>query len=145
MQQVDGQRKGSVLYLHNDFLYRRDKEHNGSKRFRCRRELCTARARQKNGEDVVHLSSVHNHCMEDIGVLQLKTDLKKAAYEVDARTSNKLLFDNLTGNHEAGSRITYAEVEKSRHPMQLMQLKLNRNYLTMPTLTWSSSGNQKLR
>ena len=31
MQEVEGQRKGSVLYLHNDYLYRRDKERNGIK------------------------------------------------------------------------------------------------------------------
>ena len=69
MQEVEGQRKGSVLYLHNDYLYRRDKERNGIKAFRCRRESCPARARQKNGEDVVNFFSSHNHGMEDIDVL----------------------------------------------------------------------------
>jgi len=86
---VEGQRKGSVLYLHNDYLYRRDKERNGIKAFRCRRESCPARARQKNGEDVVNFFSSHNHGMEDIGVLKLKTELKKAAFDADARFHGK--------------------------------------------------------
>jgi hypothetical protein len=115
MQEVEGQRKGSVLYLHNDYLYRRDKERNGIKAFRCRRESCPARARQKNGEDVVNFFSSHNHGMEDIGVLKLKTELNKAAFDADARMSTKTVFDNLTGVHEAGSRISYAEVEKSMY------------------------------
>ena len=69
MQELEGQRKGSVLYLHNDYLYRKDKERND-------------------------FFSSHNHGMEDIGVLQLKTELKKAAYEIDARLSAKTVFDN---------------------------------------------------
>lgn len=115
MQQVEGQRKGSVLHLYKDYLYRRDKERNGIVAFRCRRELCPARARQKKGEDIVQLFSTHNHGMEDVGVMQLKAELKKAAFDVDARVSTKTVFESLTGVHEAGSRITYAEVEKSMY------------------------------
>jgi len=77
--------------------------------------MCPARARQKGSEETIQLFSSHNHCMEDIGVLQLKTELKKAAYEADSRMSTKTVFDNLTGVHEAGSRVTYAEVEKSMY------------------------------
>jgi hypothetical protein len=115
MQQVEGQRKGSVLYLYNGFLYRKDREENGRRRYRCRRELCTARASHKIDEDVVNLFSSHNHAMEDMGVLQLKTELKKAAYDADARSSNKLVFENLAGKHEAGSRVSFADVEKSMY------------------------------
>jgi hypothetical protein len=53
--------------------------------------------------------------MEDIGVLQLKTALKKAAYDADARTTSKSIFDSMTGNHEAGGRLAYSQVEKSMY------------------------------
>ena len=105
MQQVEGQRKGSVWYLYNGFIYRKDREENGRRLYRCRRELCTARASHKIDEDLVNLFSSHNHAMEDVSVPQLKTELKKAAYDADARTSNKLVFENLAGKHEAGTKV----------------------------------------
>lgn len=112
MQEVEGFRKGATLYLYNNYLYRRDRVAKGINNYRCRQELCTARARHRIGDETVFLSSIHNHGAEDIGVLRLKSALKRAAYETDDRKSITGVFVNVVKNREARDRISHAEVEK---------------------------------
>lgn len=115
MECLEGNRKGSVLYAYNNFLYRRDKVQKDINQFRCRREMCPARASERIGSNVVILRSEHNHGTEDMGVLKLKSALKQAASEAEPRTSNKVIFDSMTRNDPAGSRVTFAQVERTMY------------------------------
>ena len=80
MQLIQNLRKRATFYLYNNYLYKRDRidRKNGSFFMRCRRLMCTARARYCPKLDEFHIFSVcHNHEPEDMNELMKSAQSRK--------------------------------------------------------------------
>jgi hypothetical protein len=114
MQAIEGNRRGSLLYALNGYLYRRDSSKvQKSVGYRCTVKGCPARVLQM--PDAMHVTVSHNHGEEGerIELLKLKTSLKRSAEESSG--SLRQIFDCHTTTSSVGMAIGFAEVEASMY------------------------------
>lgn len=113
---IEGTRKGSHLYVHNQQLYLFHRESSEYITVRCRdwrRNTCKGGGKIKKSDDVFQEVAEHNHPPKtaDIKILTMKTKLKRKAEE--SSDTLREIFNNVSEDTplETATKVSFNEVE----------------------------------